>query len=203
MSNGQLNKPPKSMKMRIKSSKMLPCFKRFFLFMTDQGVQFSKDDVKRWNREIMAQKSKDHRNTTSTTTCSFVAISTKTLPKLQGLPENALSSLSGALKKYGEILWFKVVKEKAFINFNVFTVKQAAILIKDIESRKLEKELFLALGLDLFRAHPRFKKTVALNAIFCQSDIEAIRKVLREENHDFDAKADMDRSVGENFVHGG
>jgi len=201
--SSQLNKPPKSMETRIKASKMLPCFKRFFLFMINQGVQFSKDDVKRWNKDVMTQKHKDDRSRNSATTCSFVATGSKVLPRLQGVPEKALSSLNTALKKYGEVLWFKIVKEKVFINFNIFTVKQVATLLKDIESRKLEKEILRALGLDLFRAHPRTKNNVTLITTFCHSDMEEIRKIVAETHQDSDVKADTDRQLVENPIHSG
>jgi len=176
-----MSKTPKSLVGRIQDSeKMQPWCKRFFLFMLSQGVECRKSDLQRWNKAVITQKQRNERSKTAAATCSFVAAAKRQLPQLQGVAEKVLSTLNTTLKKYGAIMWFIVRENKMFVIFNVFTLKQAAKLLKDVESRQVQSDVLKALGSDLSRANARFKGIDSLVVTFCPSDISEIQNKVSE-----------------------
>jgi len=179
-----MSKTPRSMvtvTLIEESEKFRPWCKRFFIFMVNQGVQCRKTEMLRWNKAVMSQKQRSEKNKKAVATCSFVVSATRELPKVQGIVEKALTSVVATIKKYGAVLWFIIIKDKVYVVFNIFTLKQAARLLKDVESRQAQSDLVKSLGSDLYRANPRFKGNDLQGATFCPSDLLEIRTLVESE----------------------
>jgi len=179
-----MSKTPRSMvtvTLIEESEKFRPWAKRFFIFMVNQGVQCRKTEMIRWSKAVMSQKQRSEKNKKAVATCSFVISGTRELPKVQGIVEKALSSVVATIKKYGAVLWFIIIKDKVYVVFNIFTLKQAARLLKDVESRQAQSDVVKSLGSDLYRANARFKGNDLQGATFCPSDLLEIRTLVESE----------------------
>jgi len=157
----------------LESEEFEPWSKRFFLFMLSQEVQCTWKDILKWNKAALWNKAvmtqiQSTPKKRNDAICSFVVVAERQLPQLQGAANNALSTLSASLKKYGAILWFIVVENKVFVIINV---TRATKLLKDIETKQIHSYVIDSVGTDLRRTNPKFKSTDPLVVTFCPSDI--------------------------------
>lgn len=176
-----MNKTPRNMvtvTLIEESEKIRPWCKRFFIFMINQGVQCRKTDMQKWNKAVITQKQRSEKNKNAVATCSFVISATRQLPKLQGTVEKALSTVTATIKKYGAVLWFIVIEDKVYVVFNIFTLKQAARLLKNVGQAEID--VVKSFGSDLSRANSRFKGNDLQRATFCPSDLQEIRNILAD-----------------------
>lgn len=175
---------------------MRPWCKRFFLFMISQGVLCRKSDMQRWNKAVMTQKQRSEKSQTAFATCSFLISGTKQLPKLQDVTEKTLLTLNTKLKRYGDVIWFIFIEDKAYFICNIFTVKQAAKLLNDIDSGQFQRDVITSFKSDLGRARSSFQYNDSLVVTVCPDDDLVIRNTVAEAAGPKLQPAESDEKVG-------